>query len=147
MSDNRAYVRANHRIHFLFTLAYDPDTVFGFVTRNVSAGGLFTIHDRPILIGTPLEVEIDFHDGTPSSIVTATVLRSEEIKLGIHGIAVEFTRISAGTRAQLEAFVARHEHEEALSEIERYLLPSYVEELRLLSDEKLHELLRRSPGM
>jgi hypothetical protein len=147
MSDKRAYVRANHRIHFLYTLAHDSDTVFGFVTMNVSAGGLFAIHDRPILIGTPLEVEIDFHDGTPTAFVTATVLRSEEIKLGIYGVAVEFTRISGATRSQLEAFVATHEQEEALSEIERYLLQTYVEELRLLSDERLRELVRRLPGL
>jgi hypothetical protein len=142
MSEKRSYVRANHRIHFLYTLAHDPDTVFAFVTMNVSAGGLFAIHDRPILIGTPLEVEIDFNDGTPTAMVTATVLRCEEIKLGIYGVAVEFTKVSGATRSQLEVFVAEHEEEQALSEIERYLMPNYVEELRQLGDKRVQDLLK-----
>ncbi len=141
MIQRRRFVRANHRIHFLFSLADDTDTVFGFVARNISAGGMFVVHDRPIPAGTPIQVEIELNDGNPVAVVGARIVRCEEIKAGIHGIAIELTRMSESTRQQLLAFVDRHADDEPLPDIERYLLPNYVEELRKLTEDKVRALM------
>jgi c-di-GMP-binding flagellar brake protein YcgR len=140
----RRYVRANTRIHFLFSLADDNETVFGFVARNISAGGLFVVHDRPMAAGTPIQVEIELNDGNPVAVVDAAIVRSEEIGNGVFGIAIEFTRIAEATRSQLQRFVDQHADDEALPDIERYLLPNYVEELRKLTEDKVRALL--TPG-
>lgn len=141
MIQRRRYVRANHRIHFLFSMVDDPDTVFGFVARNISAGGLFVVHNRAFPAGTPIQIEIELNDGNPVAVTEARIVRCEEIKSGIHGIAIEFTRIAESTQRQLQAFVERHLADEALPDLERYLLPNYIEELRKLTEEKVRALL------
>jgi hypothetical protein len=142
--NRRRWVRANRRIYFMFVHADDPDTVFGFVARNISAGGMFVIHDRRIPPGTPLEVEIDFNDGTAIAPARATVLRCDEIKPGVYGLALELTRIAESAREQLDAFVQRHLDDPPLPDVERYLLPNYVEELRRRTDEAVRAMLH--PG-
>lgn len=139
--ERRRYVRANKRIHFVFHLRAEPGVVRALVARNLSAGGLFAIYDRSLPVGSSLRIDIDFNDNDPVVVVSGIVLRCEEIKAGVHGVAIEFIDVMPGARARLQAFVEQHLNDEPLPEIERYLLPNYIAELRTLTDDTLRAML------
>ena len=109
--ERRIYKRNEHGLKIIYKVFVSQEEVLkkktvpeeSSITRDISAGGLAFISDRPLDMGSILELKIEVPDEKTIECLSR-VVRIEELEKA-YSIAVCFLDIASGGRAILEGYL------------------------------------------